>query len=155
MTSKVTIGSFVGAFCFLGLALVPIPFHSWVGVRQASSVAAVGCGFLGWHDSQRRKEQQEQLELWEFQEQQKQQAIEAAINSAVADVLVQEVVTKEKLRADASVQVYQAETQQNFVTVMRRDHPEILNQIIKNLETPTPLETKNDSVSNNSDSVSQ
>jgi hypothetical protein len=149
-SSKVTIGSFgsfVGAFCFLGLALVPIPFHSWIGVRQASSVAAFGCGFFGWRDSQRKKEQQQQMELWEFQEQQKQQALKAAMNNAVADVLIEEVVKKEQLRANASVQVYQAETQQNYVTVMSHDHPEILQQLLQNSEPPTTSRTKTDSVS--------
>jgi hypothetical protein len=162
MSSKVTIGSFVGALSCLALALVPIPFHSWVGVRQASTVAAVGCGYFGWRDSQRKKELLEQQELWEFQQQQKQQAIEVAMNNAVADVLVQEVVVKEQMRAHASVEVYKAQTQQNYVTVMSRNHPEILEQLIKNSETsetktdsaPAP-ETKLDSVTDSvSDSVS-
>ncbi|MEG5175557.1 ATP-binding protein [Microcoleus sp. B3-D7] len=144
MSSKVTIGSFVGAFCCLGLALVPIPFDRWVGLRQASSVAAVGCGYFGWRDSQKKKELLEQQELWQFQQRQKQQAIEAAMNNAVADVLVQEVVVKEQMRANASVEVYKAQTQQNYVTVMNRDHPEILNQLLKNSETS---ETKTDSAS--------
>ncbi len=104
MSNKVTIGSFFGAFCCLGLALVPIPFDRWVGLRQVSSVAAVGCGFFGWHDSQRKKEEQEQQELWQFQQQQKQQAIDAAMNNAVADILVQEVVVKEQMRDQASVE---------------------------------------------------
>jgi hypothetical protein len=145
--SKLTIGSFAGAVCCLGMALIPIPFDRWVGIRQVGSVGAIGCGFLGWHESHRLKEEQEQLELWHFQQQQNQQAIDAAVNSAVADVLVQEVVTKEQLRAHASVQLYQAETQQNFVRVMAHDHPEILNQLIKNSETPTLSETKTDSAS--------
>ncbi|MEG4594165.1 hypothetical protein QUB00_20490 [Microcoleus sp. F8_C2] len=144
MSSKVTIGSFVGALSCLALALVPIPFHSWIGVRQASTVGAVGFAYYGWRDSQKKKEQLEQQELWQFQQQQKQQAIEAAMNNAVADVLVQEVVTKEQMRAEASVEVYKAQTQQNYVTVMNRDHPEILNQLLKNSETS---ETKTDSAS--------
>jgi hypothetical protein len=93
------------------------------------------------------KEEQERLEFWEFQQQQNRQAIDAAVNFAVADVLVQEVVTKEQLRAHASVEVYKAETQQNLVTVMAHDHPEILNQLLKNSEPPTTSETKTDSVS--------
>jgi hypothetical protein len=144
--SKLAIGSFVGAFCCLGLTLVPIPFDRWVGVRQASSVGALGFGFFGWQESQRLKEEQEQFELWEFQQQQ-QRAIDAAVADAVADVLVQEVVVKEQLRAQASVEVYKAETQQNFVTVMSHDHPEILQQLLQNSEPPTKSETKTDSVS--------
>jgi hypothetical protein len=100
-----------------------------------------------WQESQRLKEEQERLEFWEFQQQQNRQAIDAAVNFAVADVLVQEVVTKEQLPAHASVEVYKAETQQNFVTVMAHDHPEILNQLLKNSEPPTTSETKTDSVS--------
>jgi transcriptional regulator with AAA-type ATPase domain len=155
--SKLAMGSFAGAVCCLGLALIPIPLARWVGIRQVGSVGAIGCGLLGWHESQRLKEEQEQLEIWHFQQQQNQQAIEAAVNSAIADVLVQEVVTKEQLRAHASVQLYQAETQQNFVRVMAHDHPEILNQLIKNSETPTLSETKTDSASDietKSDSIS-
>jgi hypothetical protein len=155
--SKLTIGSLVGGFCCLGLAVIPIPFDRWVGVRQVGSVGAIGCGILGWHESQRLKEEQEQLELWHFHSCEKQQAIDAAVNSAVADVLVQEVVTKEQLRAHASVEVYKAETQQNFVTVMAHDHPEILQQLLQNSEPPTTSETKTDSVSDietKSDSIS-
>jgi hypothetical protein len=100
-----------------------------------------------WQESQRLKEEQERLEFWEFQQQQNRQAIDAAVNFAVAGVLVQEVVTKEQLPAHASVEVYKAETQQNFVTVMAHDHPEILNQLLKNSEPPTTSETKTDSVS--------
>jgi len=144
MSSKVTIGSFVGALSCLALALVPIPFHSWIGVRQASTVGAVGFAYLGWRNSQNKKEQLEQHELWLFEEKKKQQAIEAAMNNAVADVLVQEVVVKEQMRANASVEVYKAQTQQNYVTVMSRNHPEILEQLIKNSETS---ETKTDSAS--------
>jgi len=66
------------------------------------------------------------------------------MNNAVADVLVQEVVVKEQMRANASVEVYKAQTQQNYVTVMSRNHPEILEQLIKNSETS---ETKTDSAS--------
>jgi len=135
MSSKVTIGSFVGALSCLALALVPIPFHSWIGVRQASTVGAVGFAYFGWRNSQNKKEQLEQHELWLFEEKKKQQAIEAAMNNAVADVLVQEVVVKEQMRANASVEVYKAQTQQNYVTVMSRNHPEILEQLIKNSET--------------------
>jgi hypothetical protein len=69
------------------------------------------------------------------------------MNNAVADVLINEVVAKEQLRANASVQVYQAETQQNYVKVMAYDHPEILRQLIKKPETPTLSQTKTDSVS--------
>ena len=141
--SKLAIGSFFGAFCCLGLALVPIPFDRWVGVRQASSVGALGFGFFGWQESQRLKEEQEQFDLWEFQQQQ-QRAIDAAVTNAVADVLVQEVVVKEQLRAQASVEVYKAETQQNFVTVMSHYHPEILQQLLQNSEPPTKSETKTD-----------
>jgi hypothetical protein len=144
MSSKVTIGSFVGALSCLALALVPIPFHSWIGVRQASTVGAVGFAYLGWRNSQNKKEQLEQHELLLFEEKKKQQAIEAAMNNAVADVLVQEVVVKEQMRANASVEVYKAQTQQNYVTVMSRNHPEILEQLIKNSETS---ETKTDSAS--------
>ncbi len=136
---------------------MPIPFDRWVGLRQVSSLGAIGCGFFGWHDSQRKKEEQEQQELWQFQQQQKQQALDAAMNNAVADVLINEVVAKEQLRANASVQVYQAEPKQNYVKVMAYDHPEILSQLIKKSETPTLSETKTDSVSDietKTDSVS-
>jgi len=100
-----------------------------------------------WQESQRLKEEQERLEFWEFQQQQNRQAIDAAVNFAVAGILVQEVVTKEQLPAHAWVEVYKAETQQNFVTVMAHDHPEILNQLLKNSEPPTTSETQTDSVS--------
>ena len=87
---------------------MPLPFDRWVGVRQASSLAAVGCGYFGWHDSQKKKEQLERQELWEFEQRLKQLALDAAVNSALTDVLVEEVVVKEKIRADASVEVYKA-----------------------------------------------
>ena len=141
MSNRVTVGSFFGAFCCLGLALMPLPFDRWVGVRQASSLAAIGCGYFGWHDSQKKKEQLERQELWEFEQRLKQLALDAAVNSALTDVLVEEVVVKEKLRADASVEVYKAETQQNFVRVMAHDHPTILEHLLKTSQPPIP-ETK-------------
>jgi|GEM_PF-1957996 len=141
MGNRVTVGSFFGAFCCLGLALMPLPFDRWVGVRQASSLAAIGCGYFGWHDSQKKKEQLERQELWEFEQRLKQLALDAAVNSALTDVLVEEVVVKEKLRADASVEVYKAETQQNFVRVMAHDHPTILEHLLKTSQPPIP-ETK-------------
>ncbi|MEG5063169.1 hypothetical protein QUB33_06045 [Microcoleus sp. B3-A4] len=143
MGNRVTIGSFFGAFCSLALALMPLPFDRWVGVRQASSLAAIGCGYFGWHDSQKKKEQLEQEELWQFEQRLKQLALDAAVNSALTNVLVEEVVVKEKLRADASVEVYKAETQQNFVRVMAHDHPAILEQLLKSSQPPIP-ETKTD-----------
>ncbi|MEG4350223.1 hypothetical protein QUA74_10825 [Microcoleus sp. LAD1_D3] len=143
MGNRVTVGSFFGAFCCLGLALIPLPFDRWVGVRQASSIAALGCGYFGWKDSQKQKEQLERQELWEFEQRLKQQALDAAVNSALTDVLVEEVVVKEKLRADASVEVYKAETQQNFVRVMAHDHPEILEHLLKSSQSPVS-ETKTD-----------
>ncbi|MEG4533003.1 hypothetical protein [Microcoleus sp. D2_18a_D3] len=141
MSKRVTVASFFGAFCCLGLALMPLPFDRWVGVRQASSLAAIGCGYFGWHDSQRKKEQLEQQELWEFEQRLKQLALDAAVNSALTDVLVQEVVVKEKIRADTSVEVYKAETQQNYVRVMAHDYPEILEHLLKSSQPTTP-ETK-------------
>ncbi|MEG4850844.1 hypothetical protein QUB10_08030 [Microcoleus sp. B5-D4] len=141
MSNRVTVGSFFGAFCCLGLALMPLPFDRWVGVRQASSLAAIGCGYFGWHDSQKKKEKLERQELWEFEQRLKQRALDAAVNSALTDVLVEEVVVKEKLRADASVEVYKAETQQNFVRVMAHDHPEILQHLLQTSQPPT-TETK-------------
>ena len=141
MGNRVTIGSFFGAFCCLGLALMPLPFDRWVGVRQASSLAAIGCGYFGWHDSQKKKEQLERQELWEFEQRLKQLALDAAVNSALTEVLVEEVVVKEKLRANASVEVYKAETQQNFVRVMAHDHPTILEHLLKTSQPPIP-ETK-------------
>lgn len=141
MSNRVTVASFFGAFCCLGLALMPLPFDRWVGVRQASSLGAIGCGYLGWHDSQKKKEQLERQELWEFEQRLKQLALDAAVNSALTDVLVEEIVVKEKLRANASVEVYKAETQQNFVRVMAHDHPEILQHLLKTSQPPIP-ETK-------------
>ncbi|MEG4210403.1 hypothetical protein [Microcoleus sp. S13_B4] len=141
MGNRVTIGSFFGAFCCLGLALMPLPFDRWVGVRQASSLAAIGCGYFGWHDSQKKKEQLERQELWEFEQRLKQLALDAAVNSALTEVLVEEVVVKEKLRANASVEVYKAETQQNYVRVMAHDHPTILEHLLKTSQPPIP-ETK-------------
>jgi hypothetical protein len=145
--SKVTISSLVGEFFSLGLALIPIPFESWVGVRQAGTIGAVAFGFVGWHESLRIKEQQEEFELWQFEQQQKQRAIDAAVADAVADILVQEVVVKEPFRAIASVEVYKAETQENFVTVMAHHHPHILEQLTKpqlqpETETKTELKTE-------------
>ncbi|MEG4497030.1 hypothetical protein QUB05_07475 [Microcoleus sp. F10-C6] len=141
MGNRVTVGSFFGAFCSLALALMPLPFDRWVGVRQASSLAAIGCGYFGWHDSQKKKEQLERQELWEFEQRLKQLALDAAVNSALTEVLVEEVVVKEKLRANASVEVYKAETQQNYVRVMAHDHPTILEHLLKSSQPPTP-ETK-------------
>jgi len=143
MGNRVTIGSFFGAFCSLALALMPLPFDRWVGVRQASSLAAIGCGYFGWHDSQKKKEQLEQEELWQFEQRLKQLALDAAVNSALTDVLVEEVVVKEKLRANASVEVYKAETQQNYVRVMAHDHPAILEHLLKSSQPSIP-ETKTD-----------
>jgi len=145
--NKVTIVSFVGEFFCLGLALIPIPFQQSIGLRQAGSVGTVIFGFVGWHESQRIKEQQEEFEIWQFEQQQKQRAIDAAVSDAVADVLVQEIVVKEQLRAQASVEVYKAETQQNFVTVMAHNHPTVLQQLTKpqiepQPETETETETK-------------
>ncbi|MEG5035341.1 hypothetical protein [Microcoleus sp. AT3-D2] len=156
MGNRVTIGSFFGAFCSLALALMPLPFDRWVGVRQASSVAAIGCGYFGWHDSQKKKEQLERQELWEFEQRLKQLALDAAVNSAITDVLVEEVVVKEKLRANASVEVYKAETQQNYVRVMAHDHPTILEHLLKTSQPPisetktvfdSQSETETDSIS--------
>ncbi|MEG4044616.1 hypothetical protein [Microcoleus sp. Pol17_C1] len=122
---------------------MPLPFDRWVGVRQASSLGAIGCGYFGWRDSQKKKEQLEQQELWEFEQRLKQRALDAAVNSALTEVLVEEVVVKEKIRADASVNVYKAETQQNYVRVMAHDHPTILEHFLKSSQPPES-ETKTD-----------
>lgn len=141
--SKVAIVSFVGEIFCLGLALIPIPFEQSIGVRQAGTIGAAAFGFVGWHESQRIKEQQEEFEIWQFEQQQKQRAIDAAVSDAIADVLVQEVVVKEQFRASASVEVYKAETQENFVTVMAHHHPQILQQLTKpQIEPQSETETK-------------
>ncbi len=142
--SKLAIASFFGGFCCLGLALIPIPFDRWVGVRQAGSVGAIACAYLGWNSSQRLKEEQEQFERWEFEQRQKQQAIDAAVNSAVTEVLVKEVVTKEELRVQASVEIYKAETQENFATVMAYQHPEIFKQLQSKSQPESESEPESD-----------
>jgi hypothetical protein len=111
--SKLAIGSIFGGICCLGLSIAPIPFQRWVIHRQVGGIGAIGCFTLGYFETERRKEQQRMIDLWDFQQQQKQKALDAAIEPVLAEELIQ----KQQIRVKYSVADTEEEMKGNFTVL--------------------------------------
>lgn len=114
--SKLAIGLFLGGACCLGLSIVPIPFQRWVIHRQASGIGAIGFFTVGYFESERKKEEQRAIDLWNFQQKQRQKALDVAIEPVLAEELIQ----KEQIRSKYSVADTEEEMRGNF-TVLQVD----------------------------------
>lgn len=137
--SKLAIGSIFGGICCLGLSIAPIPFQRWVIHRQVGSIGAIGCFTVGYFESERRKEEQRAIDLWNFQQKEKQKKLEAAIEPVIAAELVQ----KEEIRSKYSVADTEEEMRGNF-TILQVDRygEDWLRSQLPQLETETKTETK-------------
>lgn len=114
--SKLAIGSILGGVCCLGLSIAPIPFQRWVIARQVGGIGAIAFFTVGYFESERKKEEQRAIDLWNFQQEQRQKAFDAAIEP----VLAAELVQKEEIRSKYSVADTEEEMRGNF-TVLQVD----------------------------------
>ncbi len=114
--SELVIGSILGGICCLGLSIAPIPFQRWAIARQVGGIGAIAFIGVGYWESERKKEKQRVIDLWEFQQEQKQKKLEAAIEP----VLAAELVEKQQIRAKYSVADTEEEMRGNF-TVLQVD----------------------------------
>ncbi|MDQ2096735.1 MAG: hypothetical protein QQW96_03710 [Tychonema bourrellyi B0820] len=114
--SKLAIGSIFGGICCLGLSVAAIPFQRWVIHRQVAGIGAISCFTVGYFESERKKEEQRAIDLWNFYQEQKQKKLDAAIEPVIAAELVQ----KEEIRSKYSVADTEEEMRGNF-TVLQVD----------------------------------
>lgn len=114
--SKLAIGSILGGICCLGLSIAPIPFQRWAIARQVGGIGAITFAGIAYLESERKKEQQRAIDLWNFQQERKQKKLEDAIEPILAEELLQ----KQQVRVKYSVADTEEEMKGNF-TILQVD----------------------------------
>lgn len=143
---RLAIGSIFGGVCCLGLSIAPIPFQRWVIARQVGGIGAIAFFTVGYFESERKKEEQRAIDLWNFQEEQRQKAL----NAAIEPVLAEELIQKQQIRAKYSVADTEEEMRGNFTVLqvdrygedwLRSQLPQSEQILLPGLESETELET--------------